>query len=507
MTRSFIASLLLAASVAAACSEEAGVVAPPRSGNGSQTTTDPETGQVLPDYNDPRTLEKEPVADPLAGLPRNAQQNDLLCQRAGVMNDSNPNFNAVTNAFCKERRGIGNMNDLLAALGLDFKNPSASGTNGSNNNPAFALLGHSSSIVARNVSAINPRAFVFSPPPGQPVSLPGYVVVGFARGEPFVEIAAASPKAGNKLSLYLLKFDIACEPNCGNGDLLTPAIEKNWKGVSLYSDEDLKNTLMDCRHCHQPDGLSSPMMLRMQELEDPWTHWFRSDRPGGIALLQDYLRAHGDTEAYGGIPGVLIQKSDGRALEDLVKGQGFGAQPNVFDSRNIESEVQSSSNLQPQINKPKGRSGTWQNSFNRAFSGQFIPVPYHDVKVTDPDKLQYTTDEYKKFMTGATTVLPDIRRVFLDDALEDLTFVPKTGASGREVLVQTCAQCHQPKLDQSISRAKFDVTRLDSMSREEKNLAITRMNMSASNGLHMPPTSMRSLPDVARQAAIDFLSK
>ena len=53
------------------------------------------------------------------------------------------------------------------------------------------------------------------------------------------------------------------------------------------------------------------MMLRMQELEDPWTHWFRSDRPGGLTLLQDYFRAHATDEDYMGIPGVLIAKSDG----------------------------------------------------------------------------------------------------------------------------------------------------------------------------------------------------
>jgi mono/diheme cytochrome c family protein len=475
--------------------------------------TDPETGAELPDFNDPRVTEKEGIPDPLEGLLRGAAQNDALCARAGAMTEGNPNFNAVTNAICKEKRPITSIAELQLALGLDFKRADAQGTNGSNNNPGFALLGHSSSLVARGVSAINPRAFIFSAPPGRPVRIPAFVVMGFARGEPFVEIAAeqATPPPGTtgKISFYLFKFDLACEAghSCKNQDLLTPAIEKDWKGFSVYDDEDLKNTLVDCRHCHQPDGPSSKMMLRMQELEDPWTHWFRRDRPGGLTLMQDYFRAHGEEESYGGIPGPLIQKADGRALEDLVKGQGFGSQPNGFNSRQIEDEVELSSSSQPEINTPAGRSAAWDALFARSFAGDAIPVPYHDVKVTDPNKLQFATDEYKKFKAGQSSELPDIRRVFLDDALEAMTFLPKAGASGREVLVQTCAQCHNPKLDQSITRAKFDVTRLDSMTRAEKDLAIARLKMGSANRLRMPPVTIRSLPDDARVAAIEYLEK
>jgi cytochrome c553 len=502
--------VLSAATLVAACSTEE-ASRRPRKGS-VRKQTDPETGAELPDYNDPRVKEKEGIPDPLEGLPHGTAQNDALCARAGEMVEGNPNFNAVTNAVCREKKSITSFKDLQLALGLDFKRTDAQGTNGSNNNPGFAILSHSSSLVARGVSAINPRAFIFSPPPGQPTRIPAFVVMGFARGEPFVEIAAEQARPPNgqtgKITFYLFKFDPACEAShsCTNGDLLTPAIEKDWQGFSVYDDEDLKNTLVDCRHCHQPDGPSSKMMLRMQELEDPWTHWFRSDRPGGLTLMQDFFRAHGQ-EDYGGIPTALIQKSDGRALEDLVKGQGFQNQPNGFDSREIEDEVEQSSSSQPEINTPQGQSSTWEALFARSFTGQAIPVPYHDVKVTDPDKLQYATDEYKKFMSGASKELPDIRRVFLDDALEAMTFLPKAGASGREVLVQTCAQCHNPKLDQTISRAKFDVTRLDSMTRAEKDVAIARLKMGSANRLRMPPVTMRSLPDDARDAAIAFLSQ
>lgn len=222
--------------------------------------------------------------------------------------------------------------------------------------------------------------------------------------------------------------------------------------------------------------------------------------------MQDYFRAHGTDEDYAGVPGILITKSDGRALEDLVVGQGFDKQPNKFDTKAIEAEIKESSDKQPEINVPMGQSATWQAAYDAAFAGDFIQVPYHDVKVTDPDKLQFATDEYKKFTSGQSSSLIDIRRVFLDDALEAMTFLPKAGASGKEVLIQTCQQCYHPKLDQTISRAKFDTTRLDSMTRAEKDLAIQRIRIKGeppphAAGLHAKP------PDDARKAAIDYLSQ
>ena len=55
------------------------------------------------------------------------------------------------------------------------------------------------------------------------------------------------------------------------------------------------------------------------------------------------MKAHGDKEDYFGIPAAIIQSADGRAMEDFVTGQGFGSQPNSFDSKRIESEVSQSS--------------------------------------------------------------------------------------------------------------------------------------------------------------------
>jgi hypothetical protein len=488
----------IAAAFAAACSSSDAALGSGRTTNAADAPTQTAPGAPA-GSNDPTDPQVEVLPDPFEGLSRGQEQLTKVCDR--------PQRDKVMQALCANPT-ISSIVELQEALGLGFVDRSDQGQNGSSGNPAFALSGHSSSLVMREVSAINPRAFLFSPPPGQPIHIPGYVVMGFARGESFVEIAAEDANT-RTLSFYVVKFDLDCEASksCKPGDLLTPAIEKNWKGWTLYQDEDLKNTIADCRQCHQPGGPSTKPMLRMQEIQDPWTHWFRNDRPGGIALFQDFVRAHGTNEDYFGIPSTILQNADGRAMEDFVTGQGFANQPNSFDSKVIESEVRSSQSAQPALNFPKGQSSTWQSLYDSSAAGQFIPVPYHDVKVTDPDKLGFAIGQYKSFSDGTLPAanLPDIRRVFLDDALEEMSMRPKTGASGKEILVQACAQCHNSRLDQSLSRAKFDVTQLDTMPDAVKQSAIARMKLPANDRLHMPPALFRTLPDAALNAAVDAL--
>ena len=45
------------------------------------------------------------------------------------------------------------------------------------------------------------------------------------------------------------------------------------------------------------------------------------------------------------------------------------------------------------------------------------------------------------------------------------------------------------------------------MTRAEKDATIARLKMGSANRLRMPPVTMRSLPDDARDAAIAYLSQ
>jgi hypothetical protein len=55
----------------------------------------------------------------------------------------------------------------------------------------------------------------------------------------------------------------------------------------------------------------------------------------------------------------------------------------------------------------------------------------------------------------------------------------KPGLDGRGILVHLCSQCHSPRLDQTLTRARFNVMALDAMSREERDTAIAWLGLSA----------------------------
>jgi hypothetical protein len=349
---------------------------------------------------------------------------------------------------------------------------------------------------------------------GTPQPLATFVAMGFVRGEQFIELVSNDPTAnGGKgdLNFFLLRFQQACNATtagCSNDDVLTPKVESNFTGYSLYQDVDIKNTIFDCLQCHQTTGPGTPKILRMQELQNPWGHFFRNNRSNGQAMLADYSAAHGTTETYAGIPGAVIFNPnttnnngagpflgggpDPAALEGLVENQGFKAQPNEFNTGLILD---------------KGASTTWLTLYMNSKQSKDIPPPYHENRVTDPTKLATATTAYKTAMAGATPLTMDIRDVFLDSALQDLSFRPSTdlvtAGDGAGIMTQICQQCHNPSLDQTLTRARFDVTKLSTMPRDEKDKAIQRLNLDPTVFRRMPPPRFRSLS----QQEIDLVTE
>jgi hypothetical protein len=427
----------------------------------------------------------------------------------------------ITNRFCQDFKPGGVMPtphglaDVMTLLDLDFKDPTATGGNGVGGNPGFAILGHSSALTARKVSSITPTAFVFTPlgPDGKPPV--DYMFLAFDPGEPFLEVASFSP-ADQAVNFYIVMFDKDCTHSasgCGPNDLLTPNQLTGWSNVRVYeSTTFLNNTIADCRQCHIGNGkdvpdTGDPLILRMQEFEAPHTHWFSSQTPGGQALLADFHAAHGTTENYGPIPAGLVDKSDPALMAQFITAAGFGDQPNVFHSAAIEAEVTASAPSQPKVNVPAGTSPTWQSIYDAAVAGQFIATPYHDVKITDPDKLAHMTEVYNQFRTSGTPLTVDIRDVFLDSAMTELGFGPRSNMSGRQLLSQQCEQCHNSHLDPTITRDLFLVDQLGQMSRAEKDVAIERLKLPLDTRLTMPPPLFRTLTMQERALMIDELRK
>ena len=315
----------------------------------------------------------------------------------------------------------------------------------------------------------------------------------------------------HELRFYLLAFRQACndsEAGCKPGDLLTPEVETNWTETSVYDEQDLTNTVLDCAPCHQTNGPGTPKFLRMQELRTPWTHWFGLTE-GGQALFADYWAAKGDETLFGLTADHLMRANPVSLNLQAIYG-GPNDQPNPFDSETIEAEVRASAEGQPADNSVPGQSETWLAGYEAARRGDAITFPYHDVKITDADKLAHMTEVYQAYRAGELdrADLPDIRDVLPDDQerLAKMGFATKTGASGEEVLLEACSMCHNERLDQSLTRARFQAN-LVGLSRAQKDRAIERLRLPATDPRSMPPARLRILTPEARQRAIEALRR
>jgi hypothetical protein len=429
-----------------------------------------------------------PDPDPLSGLPTGTAQWSAVCARHyGDM---------ISARFCAGSAppSLTSLADLEKLLGLTVA-PNPNGDPALNPNVRVTLNGESTGLGLRSVNPILPRAFLMTPAlSGQPN--PTYQVLSFARGEPLVELVANDP-AAKTLRFFLVRFHPACEAvGCTHADLQTQAIESGWTGYTLYDDQTIANTTLDCNNCHQPGGPSTKKLLRMQELPNPWGHWFYPERPQTLQIVQDFQAAHG-SESYAGIPAANIMPSRPAALMQLLQNNGFGTQPNGFDTLKINNEIMMT-----------GSSPTWAQLYAQAVAGLEIPVPYF-TNPYDTAKLAAMTAAYQQMMAGVLpgAQMPDVSDTLADTALADMSIRPKAGLDGHGILVQMCQMCHNSRLDQAQSRALFNVEQLAQLSRAEKDLAITRLSLPATDRHAMPPVRFHELSATERQLAIDELMK
>jgi hypothetical protein len=111
-----------------------------------------------------------------------------------------------------------------------------------------------------------------------------------------------------------------------------------------------------------------------------------------------------------------------------------------------------------------------------------IPVPYHDVKVTEPALLAKFTKQYQDFKAGLVPMdkFEDHRNVLRTDQkqLGDMGFAVAPEMTPQQTLMLACAQCHNSRLDQTLTRSRFNVD-LASMQNAaaEIDIAISRIKL------------------------------
>jgi hypothetical protein len=367
----------------------------------------------------------------------------------------------------------------------------------------FALLGLSTSLSGHVISPINPRLLLL-----------GYdTVLAFQRGVQRVELTVLS-RDGSTYDFYLLTFTQACNQSpagCKPAELYTPRIEAEWTSVDIRDDEDLKDTPSDCRQCHQRGRDTS--MLLMREISGPWTHFLEPVQstppvppvPGvtGSDLTHDYELAKGD-EPYGGVTVSLVPASSPEDLEIRV-GE---AQPLVFDSAQIDSE-----------RFPYGPSGyptqaqpsaTWQAAWEAFKRGEQLALPHVEPRPTDPQKQARLTEAYARYRSGEISAdeLPDLSDIFPDDphTRAQIGLQTEPGATPAEALIQACGSCHNDVLDQTLSRARFNIA-VARMDRAELNTAIERIGRDRTAPGVMPPPEARQLDEDVRTRLIEYLRR
>jgi hypothetical protein len=183
-----------------------------------------------------------------------------------------------------------------------------------------------------------------------------------------------------------------------------------------------------------------------------------------------------------------------------------GSQPLVFDAPAILDE-----------RWPKGPDGyaaeplaspTWERAYEAFKRGEQLALPYLETRATDPDKQAALTLAYAQYRAGASGAddLPDLGDIFPDDPATRarIGLDSEPDASPADALIQACGSCHNDVLDQSISRARFniDVSRLD---RAALDLAIDRIQLPRDAPGAMPPPEVRQLAPSSRARLIEYL--
>jgi len=440
------------------------------------------------------------AAGAIADLPPTAAPvRPTFCDRAGD--------DAIRDAFCSGALApVRSLRALQALLDIEPAPPDTQPNIGDPYRIKFvAVLGHSTSLSGRFVSPINPRVIVLGKD----------TVSAFQRGVHHVELASRDrTRTDGSYNFYLVRFERACstvEGGCTNADLFTPRLESDWVGLEIRDEHELENTPSDCRQCHRRSRDAG--ILLMRELRQPWTHFFEAYPaadvgallPGvrGKDLTLDYLRAK-DDELYGNAALHSLPVTSAFILQSVVA----PAQPLLFDSRAIEEE-RWPYRAEGYAAEPKPT--TWWNDAYAAFKrGEQLALPYYDQRASDPGKQARLTEAYVQFRSGALSAdeLPDFADIFPDDphVRAQIGLQTEPDATPPEALIQACGSCHNDVLDQTLSRARFNID-LSKLGTAELANAVERLGRPSSASGAMPPPDARQLDPETRARLIEYLEQ
>lgn len=426
------------------------------------------------------------------GLAKGEQQRLILCARG--------NNTRIEEVFCSPTRPfITNLAQLREALmgGPEFK---------------VAVSTASGGIDKMAVSALNHRAVIFhdidaNRPP---------VVMAFNRSHLLsVEVIARDTVTG-QLRPYLIRFYKACEKTaegCSNGDLYGPSVERDWDNqISIYSgDDDLDNTVVACRVCHQPSK-DGPRVLRMFQLQANWNQWLSSFSANSIQLTQEFS-AQRAGETFAGIPAAQIVAQD-RGPEELEKFIRFYSPVNGDQLQNeLPPQVETEVVAQPTATSDPRLSPSWAAIYDDVFVQGLglAPTAPWNRGIRDPQKFADMGAAYQAFKQGTLpgADLPDLAEPNFASLEWAAGKFPEPGKAGQQLLNIACGMCHPNNTTRTLDpvghpRRNFSVN-LASMGKGHLALAIARLKRDADDIKLMPPKAVIQLTPAQKTSLVNFL--
>lgn len=454
----------------------------PAGGGGGQPSG---AGGSSPSSPPANNIPGPPVSDPAGLLPaRPVGGKPMFC------GDGSKKADRIRSVFCGATApAIKGMADFLNAVKLD---PNAA-------NIDVALAAHSTSLTARSTSPINPRVFVFDHPTVDNLQNGDHVVVAFVRGEPLIEIAAIDangPGVTRPWNFYLARIDKPCgATGCAPADLLSDKFDVDWNGVALYSEGELRNTTVDCSHCHTPSPSArfhnkNELIVLFPENRTPWTHWFSKATAPGKQYFADFERMLGGRTSYGPIPKSKIDATDPEGLWNLV-----------YLTFTEPDQVRSYA--------PTSGKSAWTPMWNDYLAGNQHAPPNYDAVITDPMLTAAGADLLARHAKGevADKDLTDVRNVFAAGKLVEIGHLADAQATGEKTAVMACGQCHNSAVPKALTRAAFDAKTPASWNTDVKKLVRERLSADVTDPKHMPPVRYTTLSDSAKEQLLKLFAE
>jgi hypothetical protein len=360
---------------------------------------------------------------------------------------------------------------LLAGVGLGQR---GFGINGDGD--ALSVTAHSTALGPLGASVLNPRVIFLSRS-----DQPELAAVIFTRGERMVELAMKD-LVHQQINFYALVYRLPCGDDCREADRHLDAADAGWSDVTVYTEADLHNTPLDCLRCHVTfGGVNGARLLRMHELDNPWTHWF--DQTTGSAVLGEQFAASRPPGAtYAGLPvAELVEASAPFELQNFIMDQGTFFQPNRYRGEAVNQD-------DPSVSSP---SAAWLEMYEAAQQGKTIDAPPHfAISPFVKDAVARASAAYREVAAGRQPpdALPSVTRGLWDEAgLRYIGYKPAAGLDARGIVLHVCSPCHDGRFP-GVSRDNFRAADFpDRLDEEMRARVVHRLGLAKDDPLLMPP--------------------